>query len=122
MAVGLLLLTPILLRAEESGTPDSGIWVEYIAEGQQLTFTYLAGVYKITDSKGNTCDLIVTAADGTLLKATTDYEIVRDGYSNNENVGSATFTIRGIGDYCGTKTVKFSIVQRVFVWWKTLFS
>lgn len=52
--------------------------------------------------------------------AETDYEIVTDGYSNNENVGSAAFTIQGKGQYCGTKVVKFSIVQRIFIWWKDL--
>lgn len=44
-----------------------------------------------------------------------DYVILADGYSNNENVGKATATIRGIGKYCGTKPIKFSIRARKIV-------
>ena len=38
-----------------------------------------------------------------------DFEIV--GYKNNVNKGNATMIIRGIGEYGGTKEVKFSIVS-----------
>ena len=49
----------------------------------------------------------VTVKDGyTTLYEGTDYTI---SYSNNVNVGTATVTIRGIGNYTGTKTATFSI-------------
>ena len=38
-----------------------------------------------------------------------DFEIV--GYKNNVNKGNATMIIRGIGEYGGTKEVKFSIIS-----------
>ncbi len=38
-----------------------------------------------------------------------DYEAY---YSNNTNIGTATLTISGVGDYGGTKTVKFSITGK----------
>ena len=38
-----------------------------------------------------------------------DFEIV--GYKNNVNKGTATMIIRGIGEYGGTKEVKFSIIS-----------
>ncbi|MBO4919336.1 MAG: hypothetical protein J5365_04190, partial [Erysipelotrichaceae bacterium] len=41
-----------------------------------------------------------------------DFEIV--SYSNNVNKGTATVVIKGVGNYGGTKTVKFKIVQRNF--------
>ncbi len=41
-----------------------------------------------------------------------DYEIV--GYENNIKKGTAKVTIRGVGDYGGTKTVNFKINQKQF--------
>ena len=50
-----------------------------------------------------------------------DFEIV--SYSNNTNKGSASVVIKGVGNYGGTKTVKFKIVQKSFLEaiWETLF-
>ena len=46
-----------------------------------------------------------------------DYEIV--GYSNNIQKGSAIVTIRGTGNYGGTKTIKFTIKARsLWGWWR----
>lgn len=56
-------------------------------------------------------DLTVTLKGATSpLKMGENYEIV--AYSNNINKGTATAVIRGIGDYSGTKTIKFKIKQR----------
>ena len=44
-----------------------------------------------------------------------NYEIV--SYNNNINRGTATVTIRGKNDCGGTKTVKFSIRSKGFLWW-----
>lgn len=41
-----------------------------------------------------------------------DYEIV--SYSNNISKGTATVTIKGVGNYGGTKTVKFKIKEKAF--------
>ena len=47
----------------------------------------------------------------------TDYEIT--AYTNNVKKGTATVTFRGIGEYGGTKTVKFKITQRnIGNWWQ----
>ena len=43
------------------------------------------------------------------------YQIV--SYQNNTKKGTAQVTIRGVGDYGGTKTVKFTIGTRRFLWW-----
>ncbi|MCR5223056.1 MAG: hypothetical protein K6D90_09360, partial [Lachnospiraceae bacterium] len=43
-----------------------------------------------------------------------DYEIV--GYENADRAGSATLTLRGIGDYCGEKSVKYQIGAKKFLW------
>lgn len=54
---------------------------------------------------------ITVLLNGVPLKDT-DYEIV--GYSKNVAKGTATITIRGKGEYGGTVTAKFKIVQKKF--------
>ena len=44
-----------------------------------------------------------------------DYIILN--YSNNIKKGTATVTIQGIGDFCGKKTIKFTIKSKQFLWW-----
>lgn len=45
------------------------------------------------------------------------YEIVPDSYKNNIKKGTASVTIQGVDNYGGTKTVKFSIKAKGFLWW-----
>ncbi len=45
----------------------------------------------------------------------TDYEIT--GYDNHIRTGTAKLYIKGIGDFGGTKTVKFQIKSKAFKWW-----
>ena len=45
----------------------------------------------------------------------TDYEIV--SYSNNIHKGTATVTIKGVGNYGGTKKIIFKIKAKAFCWW-----
>jgi len=53
----------------------------------------------------------VTVKDGTrILTSGTDYTV---GYSNNINVGTATVTITGKGNYKGTNSTTFEIVKAV---------
>lgn len=52
---------------------------------------------------------------GTSVLSKNDYEIV--SYTNNINKGTGTVTLRGTGNYGGTITVKFKIVQRNFLMW-----
>ena len=49
-----------------------------------------------------------------------DYEIVESSYVNNLKKGSARVTIRGKGEYGGTRQVKFSILSQVMKWWEKL--
>ena len=60
----------------------------------------------------------ITDLDGKTLKAGTDYEIVEGSYKNNLKKGTASVTIRGTGNYGGTKVVKFTIKSKTFKWWK----
>ena len=45
------------------------------------------------------------------------YEILPDSYVNNRKKGTASVTIKGIGNYGGTRTVKFTIRPKGFLWW-----
>lgn len=57
--------------------------------------------------------LVVTVGSGknkTTLRAGTDFVI--EGYSDNTKTGKATMTIRGVGKYGGTKTVKYRILPK----------
>lgn len=45
------------------------------------------------------------------------WEIVPGSYKNNVKKGTASVTIRGVDNYGGTKTVKFTIRAKGFQWW-----
>ena len=47
------------------------------------------------------------------LKYGTDYVLVN--YSNNVSSGTASVTVKGIGNYCGEKTIKFKILPKNFL-------
>ncbi len=45
------------------------------------------------------------------------WEIVEGSYENNIEKGNARVTIRGLDRYGGTRTVKFAIRAKGFLWW-----
>ena len=45
------------------------------------------------------------------------YEFVPGNYKNNVRKGTASVTIKGVNNYGGTKTVKFKIGAKGFLWW-----
>ncbi len=57
---------------------------------------------------------ITVTLSGTVLKLE-DYDIVQ--YADNVKKGKASVTIKGNGNYGGTKTVKFNIGAKGFLWW-----
>lgn len=46
------------------------------------------------------------------LTAEEDYIVVKNSYKNNKNAGTASVQLRGVGDYGGTLTVKYTIKQK----------
>ena len=59
--------------------------------------------------KGSAITPALTVKSGnTTLNSGTDYTV---SYSNNVNVGTATVTVTGMGNYTGTKTATFKITQ-----------
>ena len=57
-------------------------------------------------------DITVKLGKDTVLTYGKDYEIVEGSYQNNVKKGTASVMIKGIGDYAGTKTVKFKITSK----------
>ena len=57
----------------------------------------------------------ITLKVGKTTLAPTDYEIV--SYSNNVKKGTATVVVKGVGNYGGTREIKFQIKSKVFSWW-----
>lgn len=57
----------------------------------------------------------ITVKIGKQVLTTDDYDIV--SYSNNIKKGTAKVTIKGKGNYGGTKTVNFTIKSKGFLWW-----
>lgn len=51
-----------------------------------------------------------------------DYEIVPGSYEKNVNKGTASVTVRGIGNYGDEKKVTFRITSSIMRWWWNLFS
>ena len=64
--------------------------------------------------------ITVKIGSETLISGT-DYEIVKNSYTNNVKKGTASVTIVGKGNYGGTKTVKFKITARKLSWFWRLF-
>ena len=59
----------------------------------------------------------ITVKIGQFYLSDLDYEIVEGSYKNNIKKGTASVTIRGVGNYGGSKTVKFTIKPKGFLWW-----
>ena len=94
----------------------------------------LAGEYRITQADISSASVSVpkqtyTGQPVTLEKSrltvkvkgrqldVSQYEIVPGSYKNNVKKGTASVTIRGVDNYGGTKTVKFTIRAKGFLWW-----
>lgn len=79
----------------------SGIENAEIASGLEKSYSYTGSA--ITPSE------LVVQIGATVLKEGTDYTL---SYENNTKVGTAQVTLNGAGNYGGTKTFEFSIVQK----------
>ncbi len=62
-------------------------------------------------------DSLIVSIGKTTLQ-TDDYEIVANSYINNVKKGTAKVTIRGKGEYGGTKQISFKILSQNMKWWE----
>ncbi|MBR3769217.1 MAG: InlB B-repeat-containing protein [Lachnospiraceae bacterium] len=58
-------------------------------------------------------DLVLTDGQNVLVEGR-DYEIIEDSYTRNVNPGTASFFVRGLGDYGGQKKINFTISKKKF--------
>lgn len=71
-----------------------------------VTFTGGGTTYRVTyDGSLQTPGIVVKDGNTTLTQGT-HYTVA---YSNNQNAGTATITVTGLGNYSGTKTLTFTI-------------
>ena len=59
----------------------------------------------------------ITVKIGKDILAPENYKIVTDSYKNNVRKGTANVSIKGVGNYGGTKNAKFKIKARSMLWW-----
>ena len=82
--------------------------------------------FAVNDKKYTGKEIKLTAKDFTQAelkdgtKLTLDKDFVIDSYVNNVKKGTASVTIKGIGNYGGTKKVTFKITSRDVKWWWNL--
>lgn len=104
---------------------NSGYRVKYVPENTAIYRTVIVRVKVPVSKKTITKKMIkgkkkyaftgksiknnITVKDGSKkLKKDKDYKVL---YKNNKKIGKATVTIKGIGNYRGTKKVKYNIVK-----------
>ena len=80
--------------------------VELTADDLKITFKTGSGKKAVTEE-------LTLITDGDTTKD--GYTIV--GYQNNVNKGTAQITLKGCGKYGGTKTLKYAIGTKAFLWW-----
>lgn len=131
------------LAGTEVGTKDiipAGTTIKVTATAKGNYTDTVSGTYRITKaslasaSVGNIAAQVYTGKPITLDPSTLIVmmkktklnlydDITKEGdfvvksYSNNTKVGTATITLQGVGNYGGTKTVKFKINAKGFRWW-----
>ena len=69
------------------------------------------------DKDGNGLVTFGSGSSAVALEYGKDFEVVEGSYRNNVKKGTAVVTIRGLGEYGGTKTVKFKIGARSLLFW-----
>ena len=109
----------------------AGSVIRITVEGKDKYSGTISGEYKVMEASKNIAKAVFTVQDqeytGRAIKLTAgsftkavinstdltygvDYKVV--SYTNNIKKGTATAVLQGIGEYGGTKTVKFKIVQK----------
>lgn len=105
----------VLVKAKQGGNYTGEVWGSYYVANNSIgsaiveadDITYTGSPVSIS---GN--NLKVRTKSGETLYENKDFVILSDGYSNNIRTGKATGTIKGIGNYCGTKKFTFNIRKK----------
>ena len=87
--------------------------VSFTINARSIENAEITGVEDSYSATGSAIEPTVTVTDdlGNVLVITDDYTVA---YENNTAVGTATITVTGTGNYKGSKTITFEIVNSVF--------
>lgn len=95
------------VSASEQGEITVAVEQEYSASKVSVSKLTIGKIADQTYTGKAVKPTLVVKYNGKTLKNGTDYTL---SYKNNKNVGTATVTIKGKGNYTGTKKVTFKIV------------
>lgn len=112
--------TTVTVKIQGTGNYTGTTQTTYRIAAKDISKTKVS-VKKVTYTESGVQITAETIADGglTVTDQTTKENLVYGqdyiitGYKNNDRKGTATLTIQGIGEYGGTKTVKFIIVAKL---------
>lgn len=129
-------------KLDKTSVVESGQTVKVAVKGINNYEGTMVGTYRVTKASIKSAKVKIVAqvytgkeitldkADFESVKVSKDtitdaygeaYEVVPGSYKNNLKKGTASVTIRGIGNYGGTKTVNFKIVAKEMIWFWKLF-
>ncbi len=110
----------ITVKAAEKGSYSGTISGEYRVASYDIAkakVTVEAQIYTGSEIKPDSATGVRVTYKGQSSGLTEGVDYMITGYDNNINRGTAKLYIRGIGEYCGTKTVSFKIKTKQFRWW-----
>lgn len=117
-------------RLDEKDVPAVNSYVEVTATGTGKYSGKISTTYRIFNINISSAKVSVTAQNysgtNTILSdnvnvtyntipLTLGEEYIVSGYMNNSSAGTATVILKGVGEYGGTKTVKFSIKKKAII-------
>ena len=85
--------------------------------GKEVTLSEADFAIADGTGKGTSKVTFGSGKDKVELEYGKDFKIVEGSYKNNIKKGTASVTLEGLGEYGGTKTIKFKIGVRGFFWW-----
>lgn len=93
-----------------------------IAKGHNISKAKVKinGKFYYTGSRITLSKSDLTVSIGNTVLSQDDYDIIYDSYLKNINKGTAKVTIRGKGEYGGTKQVSFRILSQNMKWWEKI--
>lgn len=93
-----------------------------IAKGHNISKAKVKinGKFYYTGSRITLSKSDLTVSIGNTVLSQDDYDIIYDSYLKNINKGTAKVTIRGKGEYGGTKQVSFRILSQDMKWWEKI--
>lgn len=115
--------TPVYVKLEGLGNYDGDVIAEYRIAKKSIS-GYKSKV--LIDCTYTGKEIAPKAEEIQVYKGTeklvagVDYIVIKTSYKNNKKVGTASVQIRGIGNYSGTLTVKYTIKQKIMKWWESL--